>query len=84
MTPSEWGLLSDGRAAHQEAQTRRIAQWMSPLLSATCGQPISPAQLLGEEEAADSPRQKAADLRAAEKRFQTMQRRIAKNNAKGI
>jgi hypothetical protein len=41
--------MLDGRAHEQQRQTRQIASWMSPLLTALTGHSITPGQLLGEE-----------------------------------
>ena len=76
-------MLSDGRAAHLEAQERRIARWVSPLLSATAGQVISAAQLLGEEEPTDSPSAVAKGVRQAEKRLAAIQRKLASKQKRG-
>ena len=83
MTPREWCLLEDGAAETQKIQDRRIAWWLSPLLSATAGEVIQPWQLLGEERPKDNQDKPASDRRAAERRYKAMMRKIAKQNQKG-
>lgn len=82
MTAREWCLLEEGATDAIKFQERRIAKWLSPLLSATAGQAITPAQLLGESEPADTKsvsasKDTAAD-RAAHRRYKAMMRKIAK------
>jgi hypothetical protein len=80
MTPSEWSLLEEGHVAREQSRNRAIAHWLSPLLSATAGQVITAAQLLGEDEEAapanDSPRA----LREAERKLKKTLQAIAKRN----
>lgn len=79
MTPCEWSLCLQGRAARAEREDRRIARWLSPLLSATAGQVITPAQLLGEEDATLAPDSPKA-LRKAERELNAKLRKIARRN----
>jgi len=84
MTPSEWALKQDGHSAHEKRQDRRIARWLSPLLSATAGSVITPAQLLGEEEAENPAKVEAVRIRKAEREIKAMQRKIAARHKKGL
>lgn len=63
--------MLDGRAAQAQDQTRRIAMWMSPVLTALTGNPVSPAQLLGEEEAEIADR-----VKQGEKKLAAMMRKL--------
>jgi hypothetical protein len=83
MTPREWCLLEEGAAERIEFQDRRIAKWLSPLLSATAGQVITPAQLLGKPEPEDTENKAASSPREAERKYKSMMRKIAKAAKKG-
>lgn len=77
MTPSEWHLLLDGHMEAQQLQERRIARWLSPLISVSGGHVITPAQLLGEEELENNG-DDAARIRATERKLKTLKRKIAR------
>jgi hypothetical protein len=65
--------MLDGRAAELQRRERNVANWMAPLLSATSGQPITAAQLLGEEPTSQDVE---ARLREGERKLKAIQRRI--------
>ena len=65
--------MLDGRAAELQRRERNVANWMAPLLSATSGQPITAAQLLGEEPTSQDGE---ARLREGERKLKAIQRRI--------
>lgn len=78
MTPCEWSLLEEGHLARRESQDRRIARWLSPLISATAGNIITAAQLLGEESADDLANDTPRALREAERKLNAKLKAIAR------
>lgn len=65
--------MLEGRAHELTRQRRFAAEWMAPLLTATSGQCITPAQLLGEEPAQQSIEQRVAE---GEKKLAALQRKM--------
>ncbi len=51
--PWEFGLMMEGRRSLQDLRRRETAHYLSLLLTAHCGKPITAAQVLGEEERSD-------------------------------
>ena len=83
LTPREWCLMLDGRANEQQRQTRQIASWMSPLLTALTGHSITPGQLLGEEAPeASGELTMEQKIREGEKKVAATLRKLAKINRK--
>jgi hypothetical protein len=71
--------MLEGYAEERSQQNRRIAQWMAPLLSATCGQKITPGQLLGEEASeASSELSMEEKIRQGQKKIAATMRKVAK------
>jgi hypothetical protein len=71
--------MLEGRANELRRQGRTIANWMAPLLTATTGQPITAAQLLGEEPTADSIEDRLREGERLRKRFE---RRLKRQKGK--
>lgn len=73
--------MLDGRAHEQQRQTRQIASWMSPLLTALTGSRITPGQLLGEESSeASGELTMEQKIKAGQKKVESTLRKIAKAN----
>jgi hypothetical protein len=77
--------MLDGRANEQQRQTRQIASWMSPLLTALTGHSITPGQLLGEEAPdASGELTMKQKIKAGQKKVAATLRRLAKLKKKGV
>jgi hypothetical protein len=71
--------MLDGHADERDRQTRRIAMWMSPLLTALTGNSITPGQLLGEEApSASGEMTMEQKVRVGQKKVAQMLRKIAR------
>jgi hypothetical protein len=77
LTPSEWNLRLDGHADALRLQERRIAKWISPLLSVSAGKVITATQLLGEE-AAGETEDEPTRVKRAERELKIMMRKLRK------
>ena len=69
--------MLEGAAEERKQQNRRIAEWMSPLLSATVGHTITAGQLLGEEAAeASGEMSMEQKIRAGQKKVAETLRKV--------
>lgn len=84
MTPCEWSLLEEGYLQRRELQDRRIARWLSPLISAAAGNIVTAAQLLGEELEADQANDTPRALREAERKLNAKLKAIARKSKRKI
>jgi hypothetical protein len=80
ISPLEWSHMVEGRAHELDRQRRFAARWIAPLLSATAGQVVTEAQLLGE---ADTPAvEQAKKVQAAQRKLAKVQKQLEK--VKGV